>query len=530
MFPRPFLHFFNKSEISTVGGVEATLPVDVVAGALVAYGTKSLTTNWLSGKLFDCLDNGYATHTIYAINGLPDVVTFASILGVDPITGSGFLPLLKMYDQSGNGLDAVQTSGTSGYYPVIMLYNGEVSIVSDGVFQTNAGGNTYTQYLVIPNGLSTNNQSIASYFVSTLGQSTSIIGNPGHGDTYWANILLNTGTAFGSGFAYFTAGGGQNSGPMGSNLEDWNGALSNSAALPSAAQRSVHHFNCSASSMVVGSNEETLTIANSLSAGTASGGWLFSSPITADYGVYGRTEAIVLYPTQNSTDSSKIRNSLYTLFEITGSPKYNVVVDGSSIEMGWGSIPSSASFGNVSSCALGWDQQIEKAMRLYGQPIKLSNTSVPAGTVEDCNTNFPYNATNFFSSAFSKNILFATGFCNHNSFSAGDNAATAYTALQSYITQAKAAHTWDTIFVFISGENTAYDALVKAGAATMGITLIDFTLPAYTSTLPGDWSTSNSKYYNQSGTYVGTGIHPTALGYSYTANYILGYLKTALGV
>jgi hypothetical protein len=479
--------------------LSGVLPMDIIPTTWTeAHGVGALTSSWqAAGKnLFD-LASGTTITTV--AGGYPDVAALATALGISPTTGVGGAAISKWYDQSGNGRDLTQA--TAANRPWVAMINGQVFITTDGWMADNlAGAATKNRFLTLPS-VSFNNQSL-SFFAVTGPSSSSA--------QYSTGGLANTSAGFittGTGSGGFTFGNGEGD----FFCSDWTtfDTIGPAAFVPFLAQKSVVGLVLSASSSVFSSNEKISTD-GALSAGSATGGNLFThqEAFSIPGGLWSRTQAVMISPSILTTDQqAAVRLSSYSAFRIVRG-NINILIDGASVDYATGAYLDSSTDGSAVASGYGWDQQVVDGLLAAGKSVKVQNTSSYGLTIAQQTTNWPTIQAKFFDATASKNILLASCHAMHNSFS-GRTGAEAYSDLEAYITAAKAAATagggaWDVIFVF-RGYNTDYDNLLNANAATLGVTVIDTG-----EFLPEDFDT-NPIYTYQTGPVAG---HYTVLGYS----------------
>lgn len=498
------------------------LPVDAVPSVwTIACGTQALTSAWLSGNLFDVQSAG--THTIAAINGYPDIVTLAGLMGIDPHTGIGGLACSKWYDQSGGGNNLTQATATN--QPWIVLINGQVYVATDGMLLDFVNGVfNLDKYFSWPS-ISTNNQAQSVY---ALLQSSSG-GAPIFGGSYISLLFTNT-TTISSGYMYGGGSASSTAEPL-LNAFDWVGFTSHVSTIIPECQTVVLGTvsGTGATNFTMTQNEETSTV-TSIPVGTSTGGqfgaafYLSGSSSGTATGLYAKTKAFMVATSAlTSGQQTTMRESLYQMGEISSAPIYNVLVDGASIDVGEGAFVGGVSAGVM---AYGWADQV---LNLVPTPFRLGNTSVPGATIAQLTATWATAQANYFSVSYKKNIVIGPAGAAGNTILGGKTGTQAFTDLQSYITAVKAAGAWDAIVVTTLGTGQGpqyiiYNNLVIANAATLGITV------ARADLLPppiGNWDTTNATYFNQVSPYT---THPTVVGYAVLAQMYATILDNILGV
>jgi hypothetical protein len=479
--------------------LSGVLPMDVVPATwTVSCGLCAVTSAWQAAdkNLFD-LASGTTIQTV--AGGYPDVAALATALGISPTTGIGGAPISNFYNQNGSGNDLVQT--TAANRPWVALIKGKVFIATDGWMADNLAGNaTKNRFIALPS-ISFNNQSLSFFAVTNPSSSSSQYSTGGLANTSGGFITTGTGSG---GFTFGTGEGDFF-------CSDWTtfDTIGPVDFVPFLAQKSVVGMVLSASSSVFSSNEKISTD-GALSAGSATGGNLFThqEAFSIPGGLWSRTQAVMISSDILTSDQqTALRQSLYSSFDIVRG-NINILIDGASVDYATGAYLDSSTDGSAVASGYGWDQQVVDALLAAGKSVKVQNTSGYGLTIAQQTANWPTIQAKFFDPTASKNILFASCHAMHNSFG-GRTGTEAYSDLEAYITAAKAAATaasgaWDVIFVF-RGYNTDYDTLLNANAAALGVTVIDTG-----EFLPVDFDT-NPIYTYQTGPAAG---HYTTLGYA----------------
>lgn len=492
-------------------GISRPLPGDATTITWSAGGDVcALKQSWCNGKpLFDIIVGG-ATKTINSVNCFPDVRRLAALLGISPVSGTAGAPLSKLYDQLGGTTGFVQT--TAANRPAIWLINGRVAMAYDGAMVDFITGVNADRYLTFP-GITTDNQNTTAYAAiqaSTTAPATTF------------STLFNTSPAGSSGF-------------MISSGSSWGGAIwfapftgiTISPALFTETQPSVIGVVAGSGSVNLTQNEESGSSA-AFVAGTSTGGFLGAVPFFGpqNSGFFGRMYGFMIAGAAQATSGQQtaLRNAFYGLHGIAkATPKYNVLVDGASVDAGMGSLIAGIN-------GYGWAEQM---LALLPYPIRVSNTSFPGAKILDLNATMATYQCSFFP-ATGTNVLIGPGFAAGNTIVVTPKTgAQAFTDLQTYITSAKACAHPPTIFiVYLLGSDGGdaeqdYNNLVIANAASMGLTPIGGGPNAgYLNTIMAHFSSGNTQYFNQSATYAG---HPNIIGYQNMSLPPLAAIRSLLG-
>lgn len=151
--------------IGALGASSAIAAVTLPVSPAAYYGTTRLSTYSATGPVFDVVrPSDSASLTINFSNNMPDVAALNTFLG------SEIGQVSKLYDQSGNGLDATASSPLPKVKGNIGT-NGVPSIIFDG----SNGAPVITAQMNLPAGLALNIQNLAMVFAGrqSISQNTS---------------------------------------------------------------------------------------------------------------------------------------------------------------------------------------------------------------------------------------------------------------------------------------------------------------------------------------------------------------------
>lgn len=501
------------------------LPLDAgVAGVTAAYGTCALTKNWLNRSFADVVANG-VTYTIGFINGAPDTRKLAQLMGnINPKFGTGGLPLAKWYDQTGNGNDCVQA--TSANRMSVWLVNGKVSINGDGYFFKFISSSAQDRNCSAPL-VSINSQASTFFFAGRpfqfgtpmlAGTGTGVLAQPGVGccgGAAGAGFQMG-GSASNNGVTwpasnFFTFSWDGFAGPT--NTQSWPESQPSvigtifSATTVTWTQNEETPTNCGGACALVAETSTGITIGSDSGNGGQAGG-----------GSYAGFQAYLIFgaATLSGGNQTTIRNALYATFNIPSTQNYSITVDGASFDIAQGGL-----IGGVQG--YGWAEQM-RARIPY--PVRFINLAASGDTIANLTTAWANMTALPCVGSFTKNILIGPNSAPGNSISSGRTGAQAFSDLQAYLTAVRARCTYDTIIVATlpanGGEVANYNALVKANAVTLSITVADW---AADSVMGVNFAT-NPVLFNQVSPYTN---HPTIAGYSYLATDTLGPLRAAIG-
>lgn len=498
--------------INFTGGCTASRPLPMDATTIkwsAAYGVCSLTTQWLSGKLFDIVVGG-KTYTIRAVNGFPNVKRLAAILGVSPVFGKAGAPLSKWYDESGKGNDC---SPPVGHRPSIWLIKGKVSVAFDGFLVDEASGSNADEYCTLPRGVVTHNQATTVYAAVQMVSGGAIYGN----STTYFPTLFNAGNTKSHGFIFCSRPRWTGSAISWTALA-WTRHASTTFRLWPETQPMVIGAVAGSSAFIVTQNEESAS-SSALSADTANGGYIGAMPLLLHDGFYGRIYSFMVAGATAATGAQQIamRHSLYALHKIAKArPKFAILVDGASVDVGLGS-----RIGGING--YGW---VEQMLMESSAPIRMGNTAIVGATIANIASTISKSQCEFFLSGYT-NVLIGPGTAAGNSIVKGKTGAQAYGDLQTYLAAMRNCHNPPgTILVWLLGTSCAecvkYNNLVVANAASLGITPIGGA--AHLNAIMAAYAVNNTKYFNQSPSWLVS--HPTILGYQNLSRAPLGALET----
>ena len=380
-------------------GIARPLPGDATAISWSAGGDVcALKQSWCNSQpLFDIVVGGN-TYTIKSVNCFPDVRKLAGLLGISPVSGIAGAPLSKLYDQLAGTSGFVQATSTNR--PAIWLINGRVSMAYDGFLVDYGSGSTVDKFLNFPS-ITTDNQNTTAFAAVQATSSTAAFGYA-TASTY--STLFATSPAGATGFSLLANGAGWSA-------FSWVTFTGVTSSLWMETQPAVIGAIAGSSSFVFTQNEESNSQA-AIAAGTSTGGTLGAlNFFTQKSGFYGRMYGFMIAGATNATSGQQIaiRNAFYGLHGIAkATPKYNILVDGASLDASTGSL-----VGGINGW--GW---VEQMLTFLRYPIRMGNTSVYGATIANLTGTIATFQCNFFQAGIT-NILIGPSAAAGNSISGG---------------------------------------------------------------------------------------------------------------
>lgn len=488
-------------------GTTSGLPVQASGISWTAvFGTKALTSSWLSGHLFDVVRaSDSTTQTINAIAGQPDTATLTTFL-------SGTTGVVsKWYDQSGNACDATQ--GTAANRPGIRVIGSQISLVGAGVVSQGTSG-TGAQISFAACG-SINKQ--ATTFVSVVRQLQSLPRpNTSTSNTSWSLGQWDTSGAAGVLFRGTSVGTGTGAISVYDASNTTSTLLGGNGATPEV-DFDVLGYVGNASDRLIFQNEFTQFAGSADNANTVTGGQIGATVSGANYGLNTEVYAFMVAGA-NALTSAQMRTtrmSLYSLFSIP--PQYandNIVMDGDSITAGYQAV-----FQNQQGYSAATQMQ-----PLLKRPIRVTNLGLSQQNCANVNTAFSTREALYIVSGARNNIYrIANG---TNDVGGAGTAATTWTCMQTVIANAKAAGFNRIILdTMISGvgstdsERVNYNNLIKSNAGSLGYIVSD---------VGSDANMGCNGCYANATYFTGDQTHPTAAGQAIIAQYDAAAINSIL--
>lgn len=452
-----------RRDTRLTGGFDLSgiLPMDAATGVTwTACGAlAALTAKWLSGPLFDVIDRGGDTRTIHAIDGYPDIKSFAALAGVDPRTGIGGLLCSKVYDQSGRGRDFTQA--TPANQPGVWLIEGRIYFGFGGVLSQKALF-LPAQYFNVSERVPVNNRSSSLYaIIKPYCSNAGWVTERGSPAIYAGASMFSHGPANGIGVVDFA----KFSGP--------------SIAAPVTVQRSVYSHILGADASRVSLNGVVGT-AGPLAAATAMGGRIgFQPGLPFSTAFSGRMQGFMMSSTPLSpAQDTAVKGALYKYGDIRSAlpsaiGKVNILIDGASFDQGQGGDPA-GKYGTQNGGGYGWPEMLMD--QLDGLDIQWNNIAASGNRIASCTSTYGSDGHLCFNSSAAKNILMGPNSAVGNTINDGKSGAQAYADFLSWLAVVRA-DKWDRIITYtFSGPagdpEQDYTDLMIANAETNRITVV----------------------------------------------------------
>ncbi|WP_339028213.1 hypothetical protein WI604_25625 [Bradyrhizobium symbiodeficiens] len=422
-------------------------------------GLAALTRDWLSGPLIDVIDKEGATRTIRAIDGYPDIETFAGLAGVDPTNGIGGLLCARVYDQSGKSRNFTQEKPEN--QPGVWLIQGKIHFGFGGVLSQRSVP-CQAQYFNVARVVPTNNRSSSLYaivkpYCSNAGYRT----DRGSPAIYAGTSMFSHGPANGIGAIDFAT----HSGP--------------SIKAPLTIQRSIYSHILGQETAQVSLNGVVAT-AGPLAPTRGWGGHIgFQPGLPFPAGFSGRMQGVMMSSTPLSpAQDAGVKSALYRYASIRSAlpstaGKVNILIDGASFDQGQGGDPAGR-YGTQNGGGYGWPEMLMD--QLDGLDIQWNNTSCSGNRIEDCTLTYSSDGHPCFNPAAAKNILIGPNSAVGNTINRGKTGVQAYDDFLSWLATVRADN-WDHIITYCFSAPAGdpeqdYTDLMIANARTNRVTVV----------------------------------------------------------
>jgi hypothetical protein len=468
------------------------LPLDLVpvAAGGAAYGMVKLRAAYAGNCMqivrasdSTTLDVGFVYNVTQARHEADVAAVAAFLVGT---TGK----VTKWYDQSGNALDAVQTTDTNRPLISMNFIDGALAMTIAG----SLGSQNATRWLDLPAGVTFNRNSWATFGIySTMGAN--------QGQAYV--VVGDTTTANSTGFFNYNA-----------TYATWAGTPRNAATLPVTSGAVVAGQNSvNAGSITEYENGKgVVAFAGTSGSSIVAAGRIGAFPGFTIWQGYFDSLACIIYPAHLTAGQvASVNTALLRLANITPQCDLNIAIDGTSIEFGIGS-----------SDNLNWPM----IFRRFLPPCRLTNMGAPGATLAQRITAYPTQIAPAYL-AGRRNILVLGG--PTNSIFASMTAAAIWAETQTYVTAARATG-WEVIIstaikalAFTGPQETArqqFNALALASYASIGAS--GCADPASDPTIAANMTGATA--------YSTDGTHLTTLGDGYVAPIYAASVQTVLGL
>ncbi len=459
----PMAMAFAGTESRLTGGfnLSGVLPMDAAADASwnACGGLAALTARWLSGPLFDVVDAGGDTHTIHAIDGYPDIKTFAALAGIDPRTGTGGLLCSKVHDQSGNACDFTQATPASR--PGVWLIRGKIHFGFGGVLSQKALP-LPAQFFNVSKRVRVNNRSSSVYaIIKPYCSNAGWVTDRGSPAIYAGSSMFSHGPSNGIG------------------VIDLPGLSGPSIAAPVTIQRSIYSHILSANSSQVSLNGAVGT-AGPLRAGSAMGGHIgFQPGLAFSTAFSGRMQGVMMSSSPLSpTQDAAVKSALYRYADIRSGPpsaigKVNILIDGASFDQGQGGDPG-GKYGTQNGGGYGWPEMLMD--QLDGLEIQWNNIAASGNRIANCTSTYGSDGHLCFNSSAAKNILIGPNSAVGNTMNDGKTGVQAYGDFLSWLAAVRV-DDWDHIITYAFSDRSVdpeqdYTSLMVANAGSNRVTVV----------------------------------------------------------
>jgi len=457
---------------------DVTLPLDAVTGALSAWGVCRLRAAY-TGNLFQVIrasDN--------ATLDVGQVGYEADWAAVDAFGAGTTLAITILYDQSGNGRNWTPASAAKRPTLAFNTIGGRRVVTFAGVVD----GTLAYQSVELPTTVTLDRRTHSAFSIIRHASSVRTAGIYG----------LDTTNPVATGSEVFNVKTGS---PTESVIGAYNGSSNFSSGLSPDVTPTVLGVLSGTSNIRMRQNDDLGTAIGAATSSVASGAVFGQIYRTTYPGKFDAMCFILFDRTITDAEELRMRRALYRLGRINPQREINIVVDGDSISQG-----------ALSTALVNRDVQTRK---LLDVSVRGRNYAYFGQTAAQLLAAFAGRAALGYSSKFRRNIYsFLIG---HNTLNAGISGADLYATVQAIVAAAKAIG-YDTIFVgtvLPSGalvgtketERLAYNALLRAGAAALGVTIIDY---AANPIMGAANAPANTALY-------GDQIHPLSYGYALMA-------------